>query len=123
MAGSGDLLIPDDEEPVKGIRICFDTTQNERGKLEENYTTFKEMVEKGGYIAESNLEFPITFAQLIHYDVVFFACPDRSKVRQFEIKEITKYVKCGGAIEKRVQNSVAAPDRLVGPSGGHELWG
>ena len=82
----------------KGIKICFDTTQNERGKLEENYTTFKELVEKWGYSIESNLEFPITFTQLTHYDIVVFACPDRSKIREFEINEIIKYVKCGGAI-------------------------
>lgn len=116
-----DLLIPDTEEkgekpqersspkkeerllgvakaPVKGIKICFDTTQNERGKLIENYKVFKDLVEKKGYITESNLEFPITFPQLTHYDIVFFACPDRSKIREFELHEILKYVKCGGAI-------------------------
>lgn len=81
-----------------GIKICFDTTQNERGKLDENYTTFKSIVEKKGFSVESNFEFPITFAQLTHYDIVVFACPDRSKIRDFEIKEITKYVKCGGSV-------------------------
>ncbi|MHA1129266.1 MAG: hypothetical protein ACTSQI_09930 [Candidatus Helarchaeota archaeon] len=87
-----------EDEFGKGIKICFDTTQNERGKLEENYTTFKTIAEKKGYSIKANLEFPITFAQLTHYDIIVFACPDRSKIRDFEINEITKYVKCGGAI-------------------------
>ncbi|MHA1266936.1 MAG: hypothetical protein ACTSRS_16990 [Candidatus Helarchaeota archaeon] len=91
-------LLGIESKPGEGIRICFDTTQNERGKLEENYTTFKELVEKKGYRVESNLEFPITFRQLTHYDIVVFACPDRSKIREFEINELRKYVKCGGGI-------------------------
>ncbi|NVM55986.1 MAG: hypothetical protein HWN66_19975 [Candidatus Helarchaeota archaeon] len=98
MAKKDEKLLGVTKVPVKGIRICFDTSQNERGKLAENYTTFKELVEKIGYIAESNLEFPITFRQLSHYDIVFFACPDRSKIRDFEVKELTRYVKCGGGL-------------------------
>jgi hypothetical protein len=88
------------EEKAKGskIKICFDTTQSERGKLDENYTKFKEIAEKLGYSIVSNIEFPITFRQLSHYDIVIFACPDRSKVREFEIQEILRYVKNGGAI-------------------------
>jgi hypothetical protein len=80
------------------IKICFDTTQSERVKLEENYTKCKEIIEKMGFSVVSNLEFPITFGQLSHYDIVFFACPDRSKIREFEIQEIVRYIKCGGAI-------------------------
>jgi chaperonin cofactor prefoldin len=80
------------------IKICFDTTQSERGKLDENYTKFKEIAEKLGYSIVSNIEFPITFRQLSHYEIVFFACPDRSKIREFEIQEILKYVRNGGAI-------------------------
>jgi len=95
---SKEALLGIEHKPGIGIRICFDTTQNERGKIGENYTTFKELVEKKGYEIESNLEFPITFRQLTHYDIIVFACPDRSKIRQFEINEITKYVKCGGAL-------------------------
>ncbi len=95
---SKEALLGIEHKPGVGIKICFDTTQNERGKLEENYTIFKELVEKKGYQIESNFEFPITFRQLIHYDIVVFACPDRSKIRQFEINEILKYVKCGGAL-------------------------
>ena len=82
----------------KGIKICFDTTQNERGKINENYITFKDLVEKQGYSIEANLEFPITFRQLTHYNIIVFACPDRSKIREFEIGEIVKYVRNGGAI-------------------------
>jgi len=80
------------------IKICFDTTQSERGKLDENYTKFKEITEKLGYSIVSNIEFPITFRQLSRYDIIFFACPDRSKIREFEIQEILRYVKNGGAI-------------------------
>ena len=82
---SKEALLGIEHKPGIGIRICFDTTQNERGKIGENYTIFKELVEKKGYEIESNLEFPITFRQLTHYDIVVFACPDRSKIRQFEI--------------------------------------
>ncbi|TFG04848.1 MAG: hypothetical protein EU536_03650 [Promethearchaeota archaeon] len=91
-------LLGIESKPGEGIKICFDTTQNERGKLEDNYTTFKQLVEKKGYLTESNFEFPITFRQLMHYDIVVFACPDRSKIREFEINEIRKYVRCGGGL-------------------------
>ncbi|HUX97912.1 MAG TPA: hypothetical protein VMV49_00015 [Candidatus Deferrimicrobium sp.] len=92
------MLLIDDNQKGKGIRICFDTTQNERGKLNDNYTTFKELIEKKGYVVEANLEFPITFSQLSRYDVVIFACPDRSKIREFELGEIWKYVRNGGGL-------------------------
>lgn len=80
------------------INVCFDTTQSERVRLEENYTKCKELIEKMGFSVVSNLEFPITFRQLSHFDIVFFACPDRSKIREFEIQEVLRYVKTGGAI-------------------------
>ncbi len=94
----GDVPADNENEFGKGLKICFDTTQNERGKIDENYTNFKQVAEKRGFSIESNLEFPITFGQLTHYDIIVFACPDRSKIRDFEINEITKYVKCGGAV-------------------------
>ncbi|MDD1777963.1 MAG: ThuA domain-containing protein, partial [Candidatus Helarchaeota archaeon] len=80
------------------IKVCFDTTQSERVKLDENYTKCKELIEKMGFSVVSNLEFPLTFGQLSHFDIIFFACPDRSKIREFEIQELLRYVKCGGAI-------------------------
>ena len=80
------------------INVCFDTTQSERVKLDENYTKCKELIEKMGFSVVANLEFPITFRQLSHFDIVFFACPDRSKIREFEIQEVLRYVKTGGAI-------------------------
>jgi len=97
--GSEDVTVPK-EEKIKAlnIKICFDTTQSERGKLDENYTKFKEITEKLGYSIVSNIDFPITFGQLSRYDIIFFACPDRSKIREFEIQEILRYVKNGGAI-------------------------
>ncbi|MHA1693935.1 MAG: hypothetical protein ACTSWR_12360 [Candidatus Helarchaeota archaeon] len=78
--------------------IGFDNTQNERGKLEENYTKFKSIIIDEGHEINSKFEFPISLGQLSKYDIVFFACPDRSKFREFEIEQIIKYVKNGGNV-------------------------
>jgi len=94
----GAVLPKAEKAKAPKIKICFDTTQSERVKLEENYTKCKELIEKMGFSVVSNLEFPLTFGQLSRFDIVFFACPDRSKIREFEIQEVVRYVKNGGAI-------------------------
>ncbi|TFF88684.1 MAG: hypothetical protein EU549_02555 [Promethearchaeota archaeon] len=78
--------------------IGFDTTQNERGKLEENYTKFKSILIEEGHKIHNDFEFPLSFGQLSRCDIVIFACPDRSRFREFEIQEIIKYVVNGGNV-------------------------
>jgi hypothetical protein len=78
--------------------VGFDTTQNERGKLEENYTKFKSILIEEGHEIYTEFEFPLSFGQLSKCDLIFFACPDRSRFREFEVQEIVKYVKNGGII-------------------------
>ncbi|MHA1231436.1 MAG: hypothetical protein ACTSRP_15900 [Candidatus Helarchaeota archaeon] len=85
------------DNEIKAI-IGFDTTQNERGKLEDNYTTFKSLLVEDGYSLYTNFEFPLSMGQLSKCDIIFFACPDRSKFRDYEIEQIIQYIKYGGNV-------------------------
>ncbi|MBD3229259.1 MAG: hypothetical protein GF329_13835 [Candidatus Lokiarchaeota archaeon] len=79
-------------------RIAFDTTQKERGRIFDNYTEVKSILEKLNYICEEYSNFPITYDNICNYKVLIFACPDNSRLNFEEIDALKRYVNVGNNI-------------------------
>ncbi|MFX0068400.1 MAG: hypothetical protein ACFE7I_04935 [Candidatus Hodarchaeota archaeon] len=80
------------------VRIAFDETHNEGGRLQTTYSKLKKILEKEGFNCFSIIEFPIVFQKLQEFSILVIAGPDLSKFRQTEIRDIIKYVDTGGGL-------------------------
>ena len=80
------------------IRIAFDETHNEGGRLQTTYSKLKENLEKEGFNCFSIIDFPIVLKKIQEFNILVIAGPDLSKFRQTEIRDIIKYVDTGGAL-------------------------
>ncbi|TXT63371.1 MAG: hypothetical protein BAJALOKI3v1_380010 [Promethearchaeota archaeon] len=76
--------------------IAFDTGHKERGKLTENYTQLKELLEANDFACHEYFETSITQESLEGYDILVFACPDFAKISNNEMVEIENWVKQDG---------------------------
>ncbi|MHA1410306.1 MAG: Gldg family protein, partial [Candidatus Odinarchaeia archaeon] len=80
------------------IRILFDETHNEGGKLNSTYSHLRKLLERNQMEPVPLTDFPITFDKIKRYDLLVIAGPDMSKFRINEINDIVTYVKNGGKL-------------------------
>jgi len=80
------------------MKIFFDQTQNERGKLETTYSTLGNLLTDNDLDVESYTEFMILAKNIKDAEVLVFGCPNSSKLRPTEIDVLTRYVEDGGGL-------------------------
>ncbi|MHA1893356.1 MAG: hypothetical protein ACTSX4_02520 [Candidatus Helarchaeota archaeon] len=78
--------------------IAFDLTQKEWGRVNENYSIFKDIFEDVGFKSEIYIEFPLRLNSLKECAIFVILCPDSSKLRLEEINALTEYVADGGIL-------------------------
>jgi hypothetical protein len=78
------------------IQIGFDITQKERGRIFSNYQGLRALLENGANSFAEISEFPLTFHTLQNYTIIFFTCPDSSRLTPDEIAALLEYVSEGG---------------------------
>ena len=79
------------------MKIFFDETQKERGKIGTNYSILRDSLRNEGFQVEVYNDFPISEKSL-KCDVFVFACPDGSKLAKNEIEAVMTYVERGGGL-------------------------
>ncbi|MBK5112521.1 MAG: hypothetical protein KGD59_01555 [Candidatus Heimdallarchaeota archaeon] len=79
------------------MKIFFDETQKERGKINTNYSILRDSLRSEGLEVEVYNDFPIS-EKTLKCDVFVFACPDGSKLGKNEIDSITNFVEKGGGL-------------------------
>jgi len=80
------------------IRIFFDQTQNERGKLDTTYSSLGKLLTDHDFDVEPYTEFMILAKNIKDAQVLVFGCPNSSKLRPAEIDILVRYVKDGGGL-------------------------
>jgi len=78
--------------------IAFDLTQKEWGRINENYSDFKNIFEEVGFQSEIYIEFPLRYESLKKCAIFVILCPDSSKLRKEEINALIEYVSEGGIL-------------------------
>ncbi|MBD3406787.1 MAG: hypothetical protein GF411_11790 [Candidatus Lokiarchaeota archaeon] len=78
--------------------IYFDTTQNERGRLDTTYSELGTILRDNDFDVEPYTEFMILAKKIEEADVVVFGCPNSSKLRPAEIDALKKFVQNGGGL-------------------------
>lgn len=79
------------------MRIFFDETQKERGKINTNYSILRDALRAEGFQADIYNDFPISEKSL-KCNVMVFACPDGSKLAKNEVDAIINFVERGGGL-------------------------
>lgn len=79
------------------MKIFFDETQKERGKINTNYSILRDSLRSEGFQIEVYDDFPISEKSL-KCDVFVFACPDGSKLAKNEIDALITFVEKGGGL-------------------------
>lgn len=79
------------------MKIFFDETQKERGKINTNYSILRDSLRSEGLEVEVYNDFPISEKSL-KCDVFVFACPDGSKLGKNEIDALSDFVEKGGGL-------------------------
>ncbi|TET29264.1 MAG: hypothetical protein E3J70_07325 [Candidatus Heimdallarchaeota archaeon] len=79
------------------MKIFFDETQKERGKINTNYSILRDSLRSEGLEVEVYSDFPISEKSL-KCDVFVFACPDGSKLGKNEIDALSDFVEKGGGL-------------------------
>ncbi|NHK30163.1 MAG: hypothetical protein FK730_02340 [Asgard group archaeon] len=79
------------------MKIFFDETQKERGKINTNYSILRDSLRNDGFEVESYNDYPITEKSL-RCDVFVFACPDGSKLAKNEIDALLNFIERGGGL-------------------------
>jgi uncharacterized membrane protein len=82
---------------VTNLKIFFDETQKERGKINTNYSILRDSLKNKGFQVEAYNDFPINEKSL-KCDIFVFACPDGSKLTPAEIEAIIHFVEKGGGL-------------------------
>ncbi|MFX1486136.1 MAG: hypothetical protein ACFFBS_03365 [Promethearchaeota archaeon] len=80
------------------VRIAFDETHNEGGRLQTTYSKLREKLEEEGFNCFSIIDFPVVLKKLQEFNILVIAGPDLSKFRQTEIQDIIKFVDTGGGL-------------------------
>ena len=80
------------------IRIFFDQTQNERGKLDTTYSSLGKLLTDNDFDVEPYTEYMILAKNIKDAQVLVFGCPNSSKLRPAEIDILVRYVKDGGGL-------------------------
>jgi len=80
------------------IKVLFDQTQNERGRLDTTYSTLGNLLKDNDFDVEPYTEFMILAKNIKDAEVLVFGCPNSSKLRPAEIDVLTHYVKAGGGL-------------------------
>ena len=80
------------------MKIFFDQTQNERGRLDTTYSTLGKLLKDNDFDVEPYTEFMILAKNIKDAEVMVFGCPNSSKLRPAEIDALTHYVKAGGGL-------------------------
>ncbi|HUX99660.1 MAG TPA: hypothetical protein VMV49_08910 [Candidatus Deferrimicrobium sp.] len=80
------------------LKIGFDITQKERGRIYSSYQGAKQIIEADGITCHELDAFPITMKCLQEFQTIIFACPDSSKLHEDEIETLLKYLSLGGNI-------------------------
>ncbi len=80
------------------MRILFDETQKERGKIHENFQKLSELLENEGHEVARYDSYPIKYTNITDYDVLVLPCPDSSKLYGHEVKALLRFVDEGGAL-------------------------
>ena len=80
------------------MKIFFDQTQNERGRLDTTYSTLGNLLTDNDLDVEPYTEFMILAKNIKAAEVLVFGCPNSSKLRPAEIEVLTRYVKAGGGL-------------------------
>ncbi len=80
------------------MKIGFDITQKERGRIFANYQTVRTILEGEKFVCEELIQFPLTLPVLQTYQIILFPCPDSSKLREDEIAAILQYISLGGHV-------------------------
>ncbi|MBN1328896.1 MAG: hypothetical protein JXA54_05425 [Candidatus Heimdallarchaeota archaeon] len=79
------------------MKIFFDETQKERGKINTNYSMLRDSLRSEGFQVEIYNDFPIS-EKTLKCDVFVFACPDGSKLGKTEIDALLGFVERGGSL-------------------------
>ena len=80
------------------MRILFDETQKERGKILENFQKLSDLLEEEGHEVSRYDSYPIKYTSIVDYDIFVLLCPDSSKLYGHEVKALLRYVDEGGAL-------------------------
>ncbi|TXT57742.1 MAG: hypothetical protein BAJATHORv1_10446 [Candidatus Thorarchaeota archaeon] len=78
--------------------IYFDTTQNERGRLDTTYSELGSFLRDHDFDVEPYTEFMILAKKIEEADVIVFGCPNSSKLRPAEIDVLKSFVQKGGGL-------------------------
>ncbi|MHA1244205.1 MAG: hypothetical protein ACTSP7_06475 [Candidatus Heimdallarchaeota archaeon] len=79
------------------MKIFFDETQKERGKINTNYSMLRDALRGEDFQVDIYNDFPISEKSL-KCDVLVFACPDGSKLAKNEVEAVVNYVERGGGL-------------------------
>jgi len=79
------------------LKVFFDETQKERGKINTNYSILRDSLRNEGFQVEVYNDFPISEKSL-KCDIFVFACPDGSKLAKNEIDTLINFVERGGGL-------------------------
>ena len=79
------------------MKIFFDETQKERGKINTNYSILRDALRNEGFQVEVYNDYPISEKSL-KCDIFVFACPDGSRLSKNEIEAIINFVERGGGL-------------------------
>lgn len=79
------------------LKIFFDETQKERGKINTNYSMLRDALRGEDFQVDVYNDFPISEKSL-KCDVLVFACPDGSKLAKNEIEAVVNFVERGGGL-------------------------
>ena len=79
------------------LKIFFDETQKERGKINTNYSMLRDALRGEDFQVDIYNDFPLSEKSL-KSDVLVFACPDGSKLAKNEVGAIVNFVERGGGL-------------------------
>jgi len=79
------------------LKIFFDETQKERGKINTNYSMLRDALRGEDFQVDVYNDFPLAEKSL-KCNVLVFACPDGSKLAKNEIEAVVNYVERGGGL-------------------------
>ncbi len=80
------------------MKILFDETQKERGKIFENFQKLANILEGEGHEISKHDSYPIKYSNISKFDIFVFLCPDGSKIMGHEVKALLRFVDEGGAL-------------------------
>lgn len=80
------------------MKILFDETQKERGKIFENFQKLANILEEEGHEISKHDSYPIKYSNISKFDIFVFLCPDGSKIMGHEVKALLRFVDEGGAL-------------------------